>query len=80
MAGLLLLSPSHVLPSQQDSSPHSLSCLGRRFFAGLLECPTPFANAVLEAPPELGQDMLIDVSPESVFDIASSGCSVPLRQ
>ena len=80
VAGLLLLSPSHVSPSRQDSSPHSLSCFGRRSFAELLECPTPCAIAVLEASPELGQDMLMVVSPESVLDIASSGWSVPLRR
>ena len=80
MVGLLLLSPSHVLPSRQDSSPHSLSCLGRGSFAELLECPTPFANTVLEAPPELVQDIPMVKSRWSVFDVASSGCSVPVRQ
>ena len=76
-AGLLLPFPSHVLPSRQDSSPHSLSDLGQRSLADLLECPTPFANTVLENPPEISQVMLIVLIFDGVLNKASKARTIP---
>ena len=66
-ADLLLLSPSHVLPSLQDSFPHSLSYPGQRRLAEVLGCPIPFAICSLEDSPGTVQVMLVVVSPDSIL-------------
>lgn len=72
-AGLLLLSPSHVSPSLQDSFPHSLSYPGQRPLAEVLGRPTPFAISLLEDSPGIGQVMFVVLSPDSVLNTGSIG-------
>ena len=72
-AGLLLLSLSHVLPSLQDSFPHSLSYPGPRLLVEVLGRPTLFTISVLKDPPGTGQVMLIVVGLGIVRIIQSIG-------